>query len=83
VGKQIAGENMKLALLLALVALGMGGCASNDYAAQPVNITADSFCQIVDEKLTWEVRDTPPTIQGIRRLNAKWDSKCGLGKPVS
>lgn len=68
-------------VLTIVIAIAMGGCAGSVPAPQPVQITASDFCRIVDEKLTWDVRDTPETIRGVRRLNAKWDARCG--RPTS
>jgi uncharacterized lipoprotein YajG len=56
------------------------GCASGP-PMQPVQITADSYCQIA-QKVTWSVDDTRRTIQEVRRENAKWDNKC-REKPTS
>jgi uncharacterized lipoprotein YajG len=50
------------------------GCAKEP-PMQPVQITADSYCQIA-QKVTWSVDDTRRTITEVRRENAKIDSKC-------
>jgi hypothetical protein len=57
------------------------GCA-NGPPMQPVQITADSYCQIA-RKVSWSVDDTRRTIDGVRRENAKFDARCGRDKPTS
>lgn len=57
----------------------LAGCAVNEpptVQVQPVTIGASDFCQFMTRKLTWDVRDTRPTIDGIRRLNSKYVSRC-------
>lgn len=75
---------MKIIAIIA-VCLALAGCAGGqDIAVQPVNITSSDFCEIQRDKLSWDVKDTPQTIKGIRRFNAKWDSRClKEGKPTS
>lgn len=63
--------------------LSLAGCAVNEpptVAVQPVTIGASDFCQFMTRKLTWDVRDTRPTIDGIRRLNSKYVSRCSSKK---
>lgn len=72
--------------MLAIIApLVLAGCAgTGDITAQPVNIIGSDFCEIQREKLSWDVKDTPATIKGVRRFNAKWDSRClRNSKPTS
>ncbi len=66
---------MRRIVLAAVAALGLSGCGK-DMAIQPVSLVASNYCQIA-RKLTWDVRDTPATIHGIRVENAKWDRTCG------
>jgi outer membrane murein-binding lipoprotein Lpp len=66
-----------------IASLALAGCAGQDIAVQPVNIVSSDFCEIQKDKLTWDVKDTGPTIKGIRRFNAKWDARCGKGKSTS
>lgn len=71
-------------LLAVPVALAAAGCsATGTVPVQPVSITSSDFCEIQREKLTWDVKDTPETIKGIRRFNVKWDSRCGKARPTS
>jgi uncharacterized lipoprotein YajG len=65
--------------IVAAVSL-FAGCAKEP-PMQPVQITADSYCQIA-QKVTWSVDDTRRTIDEVRRENAKWDNKC-REKPTS
>lgn len=79
---------MRIAILTVCMALGgaLTGCAGKpEIPVQPVSIIGSDFCQLVPEKLTWDVKDTRPTIKGIHRLNAKWDAKCSTKaeKPTS
>lgn len=63
------------------LALLLSGCAQDPpVPVQPVSIVAHDYCQIA-EKLTWEPRDTRPTIDGIRRHNARYDSRCRSSTP--
>lgn len=55
------------------VALALAGCAT---APVQVSVTGDSYCKVY-RKLSWVPADTPPTIDGIRRENAKHDRVCG------
>lgn len=66
---------MRLVMLAAGAAVGLSGCGK-DLPLQPVSLVASNYCQIA-RKLTWDVRDTPATIHGIRVENAKWDRTCG------
>jgi uncharacterized lipoprotein YajG len=68
-----------ICFIVAAAAL-FAGCAKEP-PMQPVNITADSYCQIA-QKVTWSTDDTRRTISEIRRENAKWDNKC-REKPTS
>jgi outer membrane murein-binding lipoprotein Lpp len=65
-------------------ALVLTGCAdSNKVPVQPVSIIGSDYCQI-SKKLSWDIKDTRPTIDGVRRHNAAWDAKCGReAKPTS
>ena len=68
---------MKALFILSILLLA--GCAVNEtptVAVQPITIGASDFCQFMTRKLTWDVRDTRPTIDGIRRLNSKYVSRC-------
>jgi hypothetical protein len=69
-----------ICFVVAAVSLFAGGCAK-DAPMQPVQITADSYCQIA-QKVTWSVDDTRRTIQEVRRENAKHDARC-REKPTS
>lgn len=68
-------------ILVSSAALLLAGCAKEP-PMQPVQITADSYCQIA-QKVTWSVDDTRQTIQEVRRENAKHDARCGREKPPS
>jgi len=67
----------------AVLAIALGGCASQNATVQPVNIVSSDLCQIQPNKLSWDVKDTPDTIKGVRQFNARWDSRCGGKRPVS
>ena len=54
-------------------ALALAGCATSPVA---VSVTGDSYCKVY-RKLSWVPADTPPTIDGIRRENAKHNRICG------
>lgn len=72
---------MRIAIVL-MGALVLAGCSeTKKLELQPVTIKGSDFCDIVDRKLDWDLQDTRKTIDGVRRLNAKWDSKCGKDKP--
>lgn len=80
-----AGVTMRPAILISLLAAILAGCAKEPPAVpvQPVTITASDFCKIAS-KLSWDLADTRETINGIRRHNAKYDSRCGKPlKPTS
>jgi uncharacterized lipoprotein YajG len=68
-----------ICFVVAAVSL-FAGCAKEP-PMQPVQITADSYCQIA-QKVTWSVDDTRRTIQEVRRENAKHDARC-REKPTS
>lgn len=74
---------MKLMLRTMIVSamLAGAGCAQEP-PIQTVTVTPSDFCQI-SGKLTWDLADTRPTIDGIRRHNAKYDSRCSKSKPTS
>ncbi len=59
---------------------GLAGCESFGPVSevQAVAITSSDFCEIVSKSrdLTWSVNDTKATITNLRRLGAKWDSRC-------
>lgn len=65
-------------LVLGVVALG--GCATPVPEAQPVKLIGSDFCKIQRTKITWDVKDTRPTVEQIRRFNRKWDSRCGKSR---
>lgn len=71
--------NRALYLLLLILCTIAGGCAQDaPVPVQPVTIVARDFCELVDKPrdLTWSVNDTKDTITSLRRLGAKWDSRC-------
>jgi uncharacterized lipoprotein YajG len=68
-----------ICFIVAAAAL-FAGCAKEP-PMQPVNITADSYCQIA-QKVTWSIDDTRRTIDEGRRENAKHDARC-REKPTS
>lgn len=73
-----------MALTILLAGSALTGCADTKVPVQPVSIVGSDFCQIQSGKLTWDVKDTRPTINGINRFNAKWDARCGKAdKPTS
>ena len=60
---------MKFAALgLALAVLG--GCAT-----APVTVTGDTTCRIM-RPLSWSKHDTPKTVDGIRKANARYRRVC-------
>lgn len=71
----------------ALAAMLLGGCASfNGLGApdapvagltQTVNVVQSDFCALA-KKRTWDVNDTPATIDEARRENAVIDKRCGV-----
>ena len=63
-----------------LVIVGVGGCATEP-PVQPVNVIGSDLCTIQSTPLSWDVKDTAPTITGIRRFNAKWASRCARASP--
>lgn len=69
-------------LVLMSIALLVSGCTdASKVPVQPVAIKAHDYCRIA-QKIDWDIADTPGTIQGVRRENAKWDRRC-LKKRVS
>jgi hypothetical protein len=65
--------------LFALVlALSLSGCSTSAPLPppQPVSIIASDYCAIQPKPRSWDVADTPETIDQIRRDNAKWESRC-------
>ena len=78
---------MRIMALAICTALGgaLTGCAdATKVPVQPVTITGSDFCQIQSGKLSWDIKDTRATINGINRFNAKWDARCGKSdKPTS
>jgi hypothetical protein len=60
---------MRFAALGLAVAV-LGGCATG-----PVKVTADNTCRIM-RPLSWSKLDTPKSIDGIRRHNARYRSVC-------
>lgn len=73
------GFLMRAAFIIA--ALLLAGCDSaKEVQYQQVTIGLSDFCEIQKDKLKWDLQDTRPTIDGIRRFNAKWDARCGKGK---
>lgn len=76
----------KISTIISVLALSAiaGGC-TGDPPVQPVNITASDFCRIQPRPISWDVKDTPPTIKDVRQFNARWASRCGSkkGAPVS
>lgn len=80
-------HTMKLWIFMLLILL-LTGCAQDQpVPVQPVSIKSSDFCEIVSKPrdLTWSVQDTPATITSLRRLGAKWDTRCGktTSKPTS
>lgn len=59
---------------MSAIVVTIAGCAQ-DPAVQPVNVVASDYCQIAG-KIAWDVKDTPETIHGVRRENAKIDRRC-------
>jgi hypothetical protein len=68
-----------------IVIVGLGLClaacesAPKQAPTSRVVIQGDSYCRLA-EKWRWDVRDTKPTIQQARRVNAKYDRTCGRKK---
>lgn len=61
---------MRFAALGLAVAV-LGGCAT-----VPVKVTADNTCRIM-RPLSWSKHDTPKTVDGIRKSNARFRRVCG------
>jgi starvation-inducible outer membrane lipoprotein len=59
------------ALGLAVAVLGVSGCAT-----VPVQVKGDTFCSIA-RRITWSKNDTSPTIDQVRRHNARYRRICG------
>jgi len=60
---------MRFAALGLAVAV-LGGCVTS-----PVQVKGDSTCRIM-RPLSWSKLDTSPTVDGIRRHNARYRSIC-------
>lgn len=56
------------ALGLALAVLG--GCVTS-----PVQVKGDTTCKVM-RPLSWSKHDTPKTVDGIRKSNARYRSVC-------
>ena len=78
----IAGEPV-MRRLLPIIAI-LGGCAQEPPPApvQPVRIVADGFCERMrailppNGKPTWDISDSPRTINDARRTGAAVDAAC-------
>ena len=71
----------RLLPLLCLLLPTMQGCASSATDPPPAAIVkGNSFCDIA-EKVTWSTKDTPSTINGVRREAAKIDRVCKAKAP--
>lgn len=66
----------------AIAALALAGCESWPKIASTVAVTSSDYCSIA-RKIAWDVRDTPPTIDQVRRHNASHDKRCGVPKSAS
>jgi ABC-type Fe3+-hydroxamate transport system substrate-binding protein len=78
--------------LFVLSTLALGGCASgqllamnDDPPAPKVVVHSDTFCRQVSKvdasgkrvfAATWDVNDTPATVQGIEQIEARYRSVC-------
>ena len=79
------GKSKRLALLLLLCLMPLlQGCASFAEATQAVdpakwlptvNVDGNSYCKIA-ERRTWHEKDTPETVTGVRKENAKINKLC-------
>ncbi|MGE5509911.1 MAG: hypothetical protein ACM31O_01515 [Bacteroidota bacterium] len=70
---------LTIRILILAAAATLAGCAdAGKVPVQSVTVQGDTFCEIMDEKLEWSINDTPNTIRGIVRLNAKRDRICGV-----
>lgn len=67
-------------LIIISCLLGLAACETPtpSVPVQPVAIVSSDFCEIVDKSrdLSWSIQDTKATITNLRRLAAKWDSRC-------
>lgn len=64
---------MKHLVAPAIAAILVAGCGGDPVK---VNVRSDAYCSIY-KPITWVPEDTPPTIDGIRRENAKHGRLCG------
>ena len=63
-------------VILSLLITSCGAAAPAATEAPPVvNVQPGNYCQIAS-KVQWSVRDTPETINGVRRESAKIDKLC-------
>lgn len=65
----------RLCLMSLMMLTALSGCATDQQAAATAKVTANTYCQIAG-KVTWSVKDTPATIAGVSRENAKIDRLC-------
>jgi hypothetical protein len=76
-------RTVKHVAIVAVVAAGLGGCALFQPPQPSVQVVADSYC-LAAKKRTWDINDTPDSIQEAIRINSGIDRACGKsGKPVS
>lgn len=61
-------------LVIALAALLLAGCETTP--KPPVIVRGNTYCAIATP-ISWSTADTPATIDGIRRENAKHGRICG------
>lgn len=72
---------LTLIAMVSMVSVLVSACASDKTPPPPeVKVVGDSYCKIA-EKISWSKQDTPETIKGVLRENAKVDKTCGKGSP--
>lgn len=72
----VKGDVVNWKAVSTCIVVATGGCAGDSMNVQ-TKLTGSDFCKIVPQKLTWDVKDTKQTIRGVRKLNGKWDKRCG------
>jgi hypothetical protein len=73
---------MRNALAIVLAALALSACGpirsigTPKIVPEPVNGSAARFCAVYEPISYSSKRDTPETVEGVRRENGKWTDLC-------
>lgn len=67
-------------IALMLVISLMAGCADAPPPPAPIKITTDNYCRVT-RPLTWSVKDSTATIDGVRKSNHVYTCTCARVKP--